>query len=77
VATHRAAPLVALSTALAGFEMLAASRWTAWVRKQGMGDRLPADFGALLRAVTRFADLLMAENFSAAWDPAERSWSDP
>lgn len=74
VATHRAVALAPLSIALRGFESIAATRWTAWVRKQGLSDRLPMDFGLVLVAIISFADPLMSEVFEGVWDPAARAW---
>ena len=75
VAAHRAATLAPLSVVLRGFETLASTRWTAWVRKQGLADRLPLDFAAALSAVIGFADPLATDNCDGDWHPTARAWS--
>lgn len=76
VAAHRRADVTLLSEALEGFAPLAQARWSAWVRRQRMQDRLPLDFGELLGAVMAFADPLMTgELANGAWNPQLRSWS--
>jgi hypothetical protein len=75
VATHRAATLAPLSIVLRGFGSVAGSRWSAWVRKQGLGERLPLNFDAALATIIGFADPLASDDFEGMWDPTTRSWS--
>jgi Nucleotidyl transferase AbiEii toxin, Type IV TA system len=75
VAAHRAASLAPLSSVLKGFETIAATRWSAWVRKQGLDVRLPLAFAVVLDAVTNFADPLVSADIAGEWDPTARTWS--
>lgn len=75
VATHRQATVAPLSTVLRGFGSLAGSRWSAWVRKQGLVERLPLDFDEALAAIIGFADPLASDGYDGIWDPAARAWS--
>lgn len=76
VAAHRQASMTLLSDALDGFAARARTRWSAWVRRQRMQDRLPLDFAVLLDAVFAFTDpAIGAEASGAAWDPQARTWS--
>jgi hypothetical protein len=75
VAAHRQADMTLLSEALDGFAPLAQARWSAWVRRQRMQDRLPLEFAELLAAVMAFADPLVGGNAGAKqWTPATRAW---
>lgn len=76
VAESRAAALVALSTVLRGYAALAQAKWSAWVRKQDLTDRLPAAFEPVLAEIQRFADpLLSSEDSLRNWDPASGAWT--
>jgi predicted nucleotidyltransferase component of viral defense system len=76
VAAHRQANMILLSDALDGFAALAQARWSAWVRRQRMQDRLPLDFSELLDAVLVFAGPLLAGTVrDLGWDPQTRSWT--
>ena len=55
VAGHRHATLTPLDEALAGYAEIAQSRWSAWVRKQRLTDRLAQDFASALTDVVTFA----------------------
>jgi len=75
VSAHRGAPLRTLASALAGYASLGQGRWSAWVRKQRLGDRLPVDFGEVLAEVLAFADpVLSGVAVHSAWDCAQRAW---
>jgi predicted nucleotidyltransferase component of viral defense system len=75
VAIHRRATLVPLSTVWAGFAELAQRKWSAWVRKQNLVDRLPLAFETVIRANQVFGDPLLAPSDSdARWDPQARQW---
>ena len=55
VATHRNATLTPLDEALAGYAEIAQNKWSAWVRKQRLTDRLDQDFASVLQDVFTFA----------------------
>ena len=55
VATHRNATLTPLDEALAGHAEIAQNKWSAWVRKQRLSDRLDQDFASVLQDVFTFA----------------------
>ena len=55
VATHRNAPLTPLDEALASYAEIAQNKWSAWVRKQRLSDRLDQDFASVLQDVFTFA----------------------
>ena len=55
VATHRNATLTPLDEVLAGYAEIAQSKWSAWVRKQRLTDRLDQDFASVLQDVSTFA----------------------
>jgi hypothetical protein len=75
VAAHRRANVISLSDALDGFAALAQARWSAWVRRQRMQDRLPLEFAELLNSVLVFADPLIAgDTHGNQWDPETRAW---
>jgi hypothetical protein len=76
VATHRAAVLSPLSDILPGFGELAANKWSAWVRKHRLADRLPPSFSTALVDIRKFADpLLRPGPPGSIWDPTMREWS--
>ena len=55
VATHRNATLTPLDEVLAGYAEIAQNKWSAWVRKQRLTDRLDQDFASVLQDVFMFA----------------------
>jgi Nucleotidyl transferase AbiEii toxin, Type IV TA system len=55
VARHRNATLTSLAEALAGYVEIAQNKWSAWVRKQRLTDRLDQDFARVLQDVLTFA----------------------
>jgi hypothetical protein len=55
VATHRNATLTPLDEVLAGYAEIAQNKWSAWVRKQRLTDRLDQDFASVLQDVFTFA----------------------
>jgi len=55
VATHRNATLTPLDEALAGYAEIAQNKWSAWVGKQRLSDRLDQDFTSVLQDVFTFA----------------------
>jgi Nucleotidyl transferase AbiEii toxin, Type IV TA system len=75
VAAARGVELRTLSSATVGFALLAQAKWSAWVRKQGLGDRIPSDFAAVILAVAAFADpALEGSAMHAVWRPQVRQW---
>jgi len=75
VAEFRQTDLVPLREVLDGYAELAQGRWAAWVRKQRLGDRLPANFAEVLERVQGFADpLLRHSDAGLSWDPRARRW---
>jgi hypothetical protein len=76
VADSRKAPFAPLTYALEGLDEIAQTRWSAWVRKMRMRDRLPDSFREVLDAIHRFADPVLGGQVSTArWHPNTRSWS--
>ena len=49
VAAHRGVPLAPLGHVLAGMPDRAQARWASWIRQQGLVDRVPASFGAVVQ----------------------------
>lgn len=75
VATFRRTELVQLESALHGYATLAQGRWAAWVRRQRLGDRLPARFEEVLGRVQAFADpVLVGPSQGRTWSSAGRIW---
>jgi hypothetical protein len=75
VAEGRRTSIVPLAQALAGFEEIARGKWSAWVRKQGLRNRLPEEFGIVLECVTSFADPILVDgDRERLWDSADRRW---
>lgn len=75
VAEGRRTSIVPLAQALAGFEEIARGKWSAWVRKQGLRNLLPEEFGIVLECVTSFADPILVDgDRERLWDSADRRW---
>jgi len=75
VSSGRSATIVLLAEALAGYEAIAQAKWSAWVHKQGLDDRIPIDFKATLDWIEGFADpILVSENQGRRWDFEGGSW---
>jgi hypothetical protein len=76
VADHRCVSLTPLSAALDGIVAFGQTRWRAWVRKQKLDDRLP-DFGAVVAAVSAFADPAIAGEAKAmTWSHLALEWQE-
>jgi hypothetical protein len=76
VARFRSIELSPLSRALAGLAQVAQTRWSVWVRKQGMAARLPLALSDVLDAIQRFADPVFDRSVeSAHWDHRVRRWT--
>jgi hypothetical protein len=66
-----------LATALKGMPELSQTRWHAWVRKQKLDGRLPAELGSVLTAVGEFADpAITGDSKSLTWSPAALAWCE-
>lgn len=48
VARHRGVPLAPLRVVLAGMPERAQARWSSWLERQGLTDRVPRSFQELL-----------------------------
>ena len=76
VADHRGARPQPLSDALDGYADLAQTKWSAWIRKQRLNDRLPNAFGQALAAIAEFADPAMRDQIKGkSWDALTRRWT--
>jgi hypothetical protein len=76
VADHRETVLRPLSLALEGYAELGETRWRAWVRKQQIGEAVPAEFKEVLAEVFKFADpSLRGELKDHLWSPDQRQWT--
>ncbi|HZW42813.1 MAG TPA: nucleotidyl transferase AbiEii/AbiGii toxin family protein [Dermatophilaceae bacterium] len=75
VATHRNATLNPLDEALAGYAEIAQNKWSAWVRKQRLTDRLAQDFTIVLRDVSAFARPAVAGGIAGlTWAHNVKRW---
>lgn len=75
VSDGRRAVVAPLAEVLAGYEEIAQTRWSAWVHKQGLVDRLPDDFSEVLSWIERFADpILRSDDFGRQWDGSRGTW---
>ncbi len=75
VADYREAELAALDEVLDGYGELNQARWSAWVRKQQMHDRLPDDFATVVAEVAEFIDpALFDEVRGRLWQPGAGRW---
>jgi hypothetical protein len=78
VSESRGATLMSLSETLPGYEQIAQTKWSAWVRKQGLEDRLPIRFSDVLAWVARFSDrILISGDEGRTWDVREGKWTAP
>jgi hypothetical protein len=61
-----------------GLDEIAQARWSRWVRKMKMLDRLPDSFRTVLDAIRQFADPVLEGRVSSLrWHPDTRTWSAP
>lgn len=76
VASHRNVPIRPLTTALSSLPSLAQSKWSAWIRKQRLQDRLPEQFSEVLDTTAKFADAAPTRATDGRhWNPTTRTWS--
>jgi hypothetical protein len=74
-AAHRGTPIQPLSDAVGNIVDLRNRTFVAYRASLGdVGLRLPAGFGAVVKAVTEFADPLASDAGDARWRPTERRW---
>jgi predicted nucleotidyltransferase component of viral defense system len=75
VAKHRDVELAPLHVVLADYAPLAQRRWLAWLKKQRIESRVPAEFSTALDLVALFADpVIAADRPLGTWDSIERRW---
>ncbi|WP_027345488.1 nucleotidyl transferase AbiEii/AbiGii toxin family protein [Hamadaea tsunoensis] len=78
VAEYRDVRLIPLAEVLDGYAALAQNRWAAWRRKTRVDDRLPADFGEVVRAASDFLDPILPSGSSLRkWIASARAWTTP
>ncbi len=75
VAKHRDVELAPLHVVLANYSPLAQRRWLAWLKKQRIESRVPAEFSTVLGLVALFADpVIAAEGPLGTWNAVRRRW---
>jgi hypothetical protein len=75
VAKHREVELAPLRVALADYAPLAQRRWLAWLKKQRIESRVPAEFSTVLDLVALFADPVIAADCPlGTWNSVEKRW---
>jgi len=75
VAKHREVAPVSLRLVLADYAALAQRRWLAWLKKQRIESRVPAEFSTVLDLVALFADpVIAAEGPLGMWNAVQRRW---
>ncbi len=75
VAKHREVAPVSLRLVLADYAALAQRRWLAWLKKQRIESRVPAEFSTVLDLVALFADPVIAtEGPLGTWNAVQRRW---
>ncbi len=70
VAEHREAPVEPLAEVLDGYAVLAQPKWSAWRRKQQLGNT-PAEFSDLLKEIVAFADPILASIEATKAEPSD------
>jgi predicted nucleotidyltransferase component of viral defense system len=77
VSEGRAAVVIPLADALIDYAAIAQVRWAAWVRKQGLKERIPIDFGTVLNWIIDFVDpILSSEDQSRLWKAGNSNWEE-
>lgn len=75
VAQHRRTNLVPLSTVWVDLAQLSQAKWSAWIRKQDLTDRLPLAFETVIHANQVFGEPVLTRSDSdERWDPQARRW---
>ena len=76
VALHRHASLRPLAEVLTGYGEIGQQRWSAWLAKQQLGDRLPERFHDLVSVAIGFADPAISGTAARhSWNPATGTWT--
>lgn len=76
VATYRRVQPSPLADVLDGYAPVAQRRWSAWLRKQNLTDRLPSSMADVLDAVMSFAEPALTDSVQRLrWDPQTRTWT--
>ena len=75
-AAHRQVELRALASVTAGYGDVAQPKWSAWRRKNDLGDLCAALFGDQLADVITFIDPVFTGDLpdTATWDPLTYTW---
>lgn len=77
VSGARSAVIAPLAETLIGYADIAQSKWAAWVRKQGLEERIPLDFGTALNWIIDFVDpILGSEVRNRLWKAESGSWEE-
>jgi hypothetical protein len=75
VAEYREIELTPLASVLAGYADIAQKPWLAWLRKNRLESRVPAEFSSVVELVCSFADPVIAnEADGKLWEPATSGW---
>jgi predicted nucleotidyltransferase component of viral defense system len=75
VAQFRDLALTPLKLVLADYAGLAQQRWLAWLKKQRLESRVPAEFSSVINLVCDFSDPAITGEFTyEVWHSAARSW---
>lgn len=76
VAEHRAAQLAPLAGVLDGYPEIGQQGWARWRRRAQLDARLPERFGAVLDAVSGFAEAALDGSAAGrVWEPARGGWT--
>ncbi|MGQ0625723.1 MAG: nucleotidyl transferase AbiEii/AbiGii toxin family protein [Sporichthyaceae bacterium] len=77
VAEHRGTRMFSLADALVGYGDIGQTKWSAWVGKQRLAERLPENFQDAIGRAVAFADPvvhgLVADH---TWDPQAAAWTE-
>jgi hypothetical protein len=75
VSEGRSAVLLPLAEAFIGYSAIAQTRWAAWVRKQGLEERISLDFETVLNWIIGFVDPILGSDVqSRLWIADCGSW---
>ena len=67
--------LTPLGELLVGFGAIGQPSWKVWVRKHGMVEQVPGDFGEVIDAICCFADPVIGNLVDGrTWRCADRVW---
>ncbi len=74
VAISRGVQLATLNDTLTGYGDMAQTKWQAWVRKQGLEERVPVEFHVVLAGIEVFADPVLRGAAEGTWNPDVGAW---